>query len=108
MPRQKGEPNKSQAIRDLLKTNRRMTVRKVIDTLAEKGMTIRPGLVYYVKGEMKGKKKKMAKGAAQKAAGATATSAPNSDALTTVLKVKKLAEEVGGLKKLRALVEALD
>jgi hypothetical protein len=29
------------------------------------------------------------------------------DALATVMKVKKLAEEVGGLKKLKALVDAL-
>ena len=38
---------------------------------------------------------------------AETTNVTKSDALSTILKVKALANEVGGLKKLKALVDAL-
>ena len=38
---------------------------------------------------------------------AQSTGTGNADALSTILKIKSLANEVGGMKKLRALVEAL-
>jgi hypothetical protein len=104
MPRRKGAVNKSKAIRDLLAANKKMPVKEVIDTLAKQGIKVQPNLVYFVKGHMRGKKKGRKVRQEKTTAGAPSH---HGDALATVIKVKKLAEEVGGLKKLRSLVEAL-
>jgi len=61
-------------------------------------------MFYYVKGHMKGRKKKAKKMVTKVA---EAIGETRIDALAAILKVKGLANEVGGLKKLRALVDAL-
>ncbi len=73
-------------------------------TLADKGITVTTNQVYFIKGEMKGRKKKAQKVVAQVA---VATDTTSGDAVKTILKVKGWATEVGGLKKLKALVDAL-
>jgi hypothetical protein len=105
---QKGEVSKSGAILDLLKANPKLTANEVVSTLSAKGMKMDPSLVYYVKGKMKGSKghrRKKVKQAAMTNGGVTATS--TADVLATIKKVTGLASEVGGLKKLKALIEAL-
>ena len=104
MAKQKGGVNKSEEIRQLLKANPKITAKEVVATLGAKGIQVKEHLYYFVKGHMKGRKKKARKIVAQVA---TSTHVSKSDALSTILKVKKLAEEVGGLKTLKALVEAL-
>ena len=98
-------PSKSAVIRDFLKTNRKMTAKEVVSALAEKGIQVTEGLVYAVKGYMKGKKgrRKKARQVVEKVVATTG----NGDAVKTILKVKGWANEVGGLKKLKALVDAL-
>ena len=61
-------------------------------------------MVYFVKGKMKGRKGRRKK-AQQMVTSVAATG--NSDPVATILKVKRWAAEVGGLKKLKALVDAL-
>ena len=75
--------------------------------MAEKKIEISDNLFYMVKGKMQGRKsrKKRAKKMVAKVVESTGTS--SADAVTTILKVKAWANEVGGLKNLKALVEAL-
>jgi hypothetical protein len=104
MAKPKNEVNKSDEIRQLLKANPKISVKEVVSTLGAKGIQVSEHLYYYVKGHMKGRKKKAQKMVANVA---TTTHVSKSDALATILKVKKFAEEVGGLKTLKALVDAL-
>jgi len=100
--------NKSDDVRQLLKANPAITAKEVVATLAEKGIKISNALFYFTKGQMKGRKarkQKDQKTATAKVAEATLTI--KGDALSTILKVKAWAKEVGGMKTLKALVEAL-
>jgi hypothetical protein len=105
--------NKSEEIRQLLKVNPEMPVKEIVSTLAAKGLKITGNLVYFIKGKMKGRKgrKRKMERAMAKVAAVTenngAGSMGSGDVLSTIHKVKTLASEVGGLKKLHALIEAL-
>jgi hypothetical protein len=107
-----GEINKSQAIRDELNKNPAMKAAEVVAALKEKRIEVNTGLVYMVKGHMKGKKGRRKKArqlvdkvtATMDSKGAATTTA---DVVATIIKVKHLAAEVGGIKKLKALVDAL-
>jgi len=107
MAKQKNGVNKSEEIRQLLKVNPKITAKEVCSTLGAKGIKVSEKLYYLVKGKMLGGQahKKKARKMVAKVAASTGTG--SADALSTILKVKSLANEVGGLKKLRALVEAL-
>lgn len=104
--KQDGEVNKSQAIRDLLKENPEIKAGDAIAQLADKGVEIKSGLFYLVKGKTIGSRKRRRK--VQRNAVAVAVSSGSTDAVATILKVRKLAQEVGGLRKLAAIVEALN
>jgi hypothetical protein len=108
---QAGEVNKSAEIRALLKANPKITAKEVADTLALRGIRISPNLFYFIKGRMKGSKvrrRKRRQNVANIMATSGATAKPTSgDVLVTIKKIKGLAAEVGGLRRLRALVEAL-
>jgi len=105
MPRTKHGINKSEEIRAVYRSYPRMPVSQVVSTLADKGINVSANLVYYVKGRMAGRKgrRKKARQIVEKVATTTGTG----DALTTILKVKRWAVEVGGLRKLKGLVDAL-
>jgi hypothetical protein len=115
MATQKNGVNKSDEIRQLLKANPEIGAKEAIAALSAKGIKISDNLYYFVKGHIKGRKgKKKARQVVAKVAEsngvakvAEANNVPKSDALSTILKVKALAIDVGGLKKLKALVEAL-
>jgi hypothetical protein len=109
--RQSGEVNKSEAIRGFLKEHPKATSTEAIKTLAAKGIKVKASLFYFVKGNLKGRNSRRKK-ARQMVANVSATMSINgpaitSDVVATILKVKHLAADVGGLKKLKALVEAL-
>jgi hypothetical protein len=103
----KSELNKSQTLRDLLAENPNLSYPEASGTLAEKGINLTKGLFYLVRGGMKSKKRKTK----EKVAQGTATAIPSSngadDALATIKQIKGLATELGGMKQLKALVEAL-
>src|SRR5450755_2379260 len=108
-----GEVNKSQAIRELLTKKPGATAAEAIATLGERGIKVDSSLYYFIRGKMSGKKGRRKK-ARQMVENVTATmssdgAAPTKtgDVVAMILKVKHLAAEVGGLKKLKALVEAL-
>lgn len=100
-----GGVNKSEAIRMLLKENAKIKGSEAIAALKEKGIEITPALFYLVKGKVAGRKARRKKNT--ETAVKVATTSGNGDAVATILKVKKFAVEVGGLRTLKALVEAL-
>jgi hypothetical protein len=104
MPKKKNGVNKSEEIRQLFKSNPTMPVKDVVSTLAGRGVKVADNQVYFVKGKMKGRQGRHKK-AQRMLANVVATG--NTDPVKTILKVKSWANEVGGLKKLRALVDAL-
>jgi hypothetical protein len=104
MPKQKSDVNKSDEIRQLFKSNPNMPVSEVRSTLAARGIKVSDNLIYFVKGHMKGKKGRRKK-ARQMMTKVAATG--NHDPVATILKVNGWASQVGGLKKLKALVDAL-
>jgi hypothetical protein len=101
------EVNRSQAIRDLLKTHPDIGGKEAIAKLAEQGIEVKNSLFYLVKGKMIGSKKRKKRATAKAVQIAKASAPVGSDALATIKKVKVLAAEVGGLRTLKALVEAL-
>jgi hypothetical protein len=104
MAKKKNGVNKSEEIRQVVKANPQMSVKEVVSTLAAKEIKVGDNLVYYVKGKMKGRQSRHRKGR-QMVASVAATG--ESDPVKMILKVKAWANEVGGMKKLKALVDAL-
>ena len=104
MPKRKSDVNKSEEIRQIFKANPKMPVKDVVATLAGRGIKVADNQVYFVKGKMKGRLGRHKK-AQQMVANVAATG--NTDPVKTILKVKGWANEVGGLKKLKGLVDAL-
>jgi hypothetical protein len=102
-----GEPNKSQAIRDLLKENPKIKGSEAVALLKEKGIEISGGLFYIVKGKALGRKSRRKKREKTAVGVLEATAVNHSDAVSTIVKVKAFAAEVGGLRTLRKLVDAL-
>ncbi len=105
MAKQKESVNKSAAIRDLVTQNPKMPVKEIVTTLAGKGIEVKPGMVYFVKGRMKKGKQGKARAKAEGSTGDGRIA--KSDPVAVIRKVKNLASEVGGMAKLRALLEAL-
>jgi RNase P protein component len=105
MAKRKGV-NKSEEIRQIFKANPNLKAKEVVSMLEEKGIKATEGLVYFIKGKIVGRKRRKRR-ARNLVAKVAATTGNGGDALATVLKVKRLADEVGGMKKLKALVEAL-
>jgi hypothetical protein len=107
MAKKKNGVNKSEEVRQLLKANPAIGVKEIVATLGGKGIKVTESLVYFVKGQLKGRKGRKKKAQKMVANVAAATGTGSADALSTILKVKAVANEVGGLKKLKALIEAL-
>ena len=112
---QDGGVNKSQAIRELLKDNPEIKAGEAIAALGKKGITIKTNLFYFVKGSVEGQTKRRKKNKQKAVSLATASTvgstttptATKSDALATIRKIKSLAGEVGGLRTLKGIVDAL-
>ena len=104
MARRKNGVNKSEEIRQMLRANFEMPVKEIVATLAGRGIKVTDNRVYFLKGKMKGLRGRRKK-ARQMVANVAAIG--NADPVATILKVKGWARDVGGLKKLKALVDAL-
>jgi hypothetical protein len=111
MPRaaKSSDVNKSEELRKLIKANPQISVKEAVETLGQRGIKVIASQFYFVKGKMKGikgRRRKIRRNVAA-AMSTNGTSMSSGDVLATIKKVKGLAVEVGGLKKLAALVEAL-
>jgi hypothetical protein len=92
--------NKSQAIRDALSESPGAGSKEIVARLAEKGIKVSGTLVYYIKSKARHAKRRQ-----KRLAAASATR--NGSAVDIVLRVKALAQEVGGIKQLKQLVDVL-
>lgn len=99
--------SKSDEIRQLLIEQPTIRAKEAVAKLAEKGITIAPGLFYFVKGHAKGKKARRKRSHTAIARLAEPARSSRADVVSLVLKVKALAMEMGGLKNLKELVEVL-
>jgi len=106
MAKQASGVNKSDEVRQLLKANPKLKAKAVVATLAEKGVEVTEALVYFVKGKTKGRKARNQNTINKVSRITEGTATP--DALETIVKIKRLAAEVGGMKKLTAIIEALN
>jgi hypothetical protein len=97
------EVSMSQHIRDVLSENPSMTGPEIIAALAKRGVTAKPALVYYVKARFRARKRRQTR---QTVANVVSSNG-SLDPLRVIIKVKGLALEVGGMSKLKELVEAL-
>ena len=101
MAQPQAKVNKSEEIRTLLEDHPDAKAREVVDTLwHDKGIKVNSAQVYFIMGKLKGRKEQ---------AGKVVSEVPStsSDPLTTILKVKSWAAEVGGMDKLKAIVDEL-
>jgi len=98
--------NKSQAIRDLLRENPTIKGKVAIATLAKKGIDIKYNLFQFVKGSVEGGTKKQHP-ARQQSASSSDSARKSGDTLSTIRMVKSLAADVGGLRTLKQIVDAL-
>lgn len=101
MAKHKSDVSKSEEIRQLLRAQPKMPVSEVRAALAQRGIKVSSNLIYFVKGRAKGRRKR----AKQVVAKVSATS--NGNPVAMIRKVKSWANEVGGIKMLKALVDAL-
>lgn len=99
--------SKSEEVRQLLKADPEIKAQEAVAKLAEKGVKISGNLFYFVKGQMKGRKARRKKAQRTVTRVAESTHGTRVDAVTTIRRVKSLADEVGGMKTLKALVEVL-
>jgi hypothetical protein len=104
MAKKKNGVNKSEEIRQLLRANPKMPVKEIVATMAARDLQVTDNLVYFIKGKMKGRRGRRKK-AHQMAANVAATG--NSDPVAMIRKVRTWANEVGGIRKLKALVDAM-
>ncbi len=100
MPRKKGA--KSAAIRELLSANPKMPVTEIVAAMAAKKMKVSKNLVYGIKARAGRKRRKMKRQAAARVMGNGVA-----DVASVIRKVRVLADEVGGMVKLKELVVVL-
>ena len=78
-PSSDAKTNKSSAIRAMLKANPKMKAKDVVSALADKGVMVTANKVYFIKGTLKGKKKKQRQMVAQEVVAQVATAPVLSD-----------------------------
>lgn len=119
-------PNKSAAIREYLDSNPAAKPREIVDALKAQGVEVTPAFVSTIKSKSGGgaaPKKRRGRPARAAAAAATpartrrATSRPaagraaapsDSVSVDSLIRAKRLAEELGGVDKARAALSALE
>lgn len=108
MPRGKKQGSRSAAIREVLTQNPKAKAKEVVDLLGAKGVKVNAGLVYMVKGSMKSKAGRKRRKAARVAkVTSVAGNGLAADPVALIRKVRELAEEAGGFKNLKELIDVL-
>ncbi len=97
-----GQINKSQAIRDYITANPGASAQQVVEAMSAAGIRVAIGLVYMVKS-----KKPKRRTTPASAPAATKPEKPGGDPIGYLLRVKALADEGGGVAKLKQLVDAM-
>jgi hypothetical protein len=95
--------NKSAAVREILAKGLNTPTKEVIATLEQRGIKVKPHLVYLMKSQMKAKRRKQKRQQAMengKQLGIT-------DPVNLILEVRRLSEKAGGMRHLKKLVDVL-
>jgi hypothetical protein len=92
-----GRGEKSQAVRDYLKANKKAKASDVVSALGEKGIKVSTAMVYALKA-----RKKMGRRRRQASANGQAMTM----SISHLLAAKKLVREVGGVAEARAAIDA--
>ena len=95
--------SKSAAVREMLEANPKTPTQELRTALAAKGIKVSNNLVYLVKAKMGAKRRK----AKQQRAVTAGKNSGVGDAVALIRSVKSLAEEAGGIGKLKQLVDIL-
>lgn len=103
MAKTDGKVNKSQAIRDVFAQDPKMESKAVIEKLAEQGLKVSPTMVYYIRSRLKHAARKDKRDRVA----ASSQTTPVKNPVELVLRVKDLAREVGGIQRLKQLVDLL-
>ncbi len=96
---------KSAAVREILQSNPNTPVKEVVSQLASRGIKVNANLVYFIKAKGKAKKRRAVRQRAAATLGGNGTSSAN--AFDLIRRLKVLAGELGGLKKMKDLVDLL-
>lgn len=95
--------NKSQAIRDSLAQHPNAKTKEIVMLLAKQGIKVHPAMVYMIKS-----KTHRAKGRQKRAAAAAMSQRISvTNPIELVVRLKEIAQEVGGFKNLKQLVDLL-
>ena len=100
MARKSGGPNKSQAIRAYKSTHKRSKPKEIAEALGKEGVTVTPAFVSTVLSTARRKKGKGTRRVATKAKS-------GGDAYSHLIQARKLADQMGGVEKARAALDAL-
>src|SRR6266852_4365846 len=95
--------HRSAAIREMLAQHPHSTSTVIVALIKEKGVKVNPHLVYYVKGKLR-KEKRVQK---RQHVLETSRQIGNADPVALILKVRGLAHDAGGIRKLKQLIDAL-
>lgn len=97
------QPNKSEAIRAAIAKNPSAKGKDIVATLAKDGVKVQPSLVYMVMSKQRVRQRRAKRERAQATSRATGTANP----IDLIVKTKALAQEAGGIKNLKMLVDLL-
>ena len=100
MAKKAGGPNKSKAIRAYKSTHKRSKPKEIAEALAKEGVTVTPAFVSTVLSTARRKKGKGGRRSPGKAA-------RGGDAYSHLIQARKLADQMGGVEKARAALDAL-
>jgi hypothetical protein len=95
--------NKSAAIREVIAQRPQARSKEIIALLAEKGVKVRPTLVYYIKSKENHHKREEKR----KRAAETSKKSGAGSPVELILKVRDLAKQAGGMRYLKQLVDIL-
>jgi hypothetical protein len=101
-PAAKQTVNKSQAIRDYMKANPKASPKETSEALTQQGIKVTAAFVSTVKTQAKNKRQ-----AKKKAAPAAKPAISDKVSISTLVQAKKMAEQLGGVDKAKATLEAL-
>jgi arginine repressor len=106
-----GEVNKSEAIRDAYKElGPKTRTKDIVAALAEKGITVAPAQVSTVKAHMKTKRKGRASASGGETVAAPSKRSANGSTISAedLLAAKRLANQLGGVERLKSALAVLD
>jgi hypothetical protein len=95
--------NKSAAIREILAKDPHAPVREVVRALDQRGITVHPNLVYFIKSKTKAKRGRQKRARAVENGKQLGVANP----VELIMEVRRLSEKAGGMRHLKQLVDVL-